>query len=559
VNVDEFLAQLTLEEKIGQLLVQYVYGSAADAPDPRNTRRYGVATPAEVVAKYHLGGVIYFGWADNIGQPGQIAGLSSGLQAAVPALADPGSDMPGRIPLLIGTNQETGQVNPVGPPVTQFPGAMALGATQNPTDTRTAYAITGTELRAMGINACFAPVADTSLNPANSVIGVRAFSSDPAMVADHVTAAVEGLQSDAGISAASKHFPGHGDTSTDSHRALPVITHVSLDWELLDAPPFRAAIAAGCDMIMTGHLSFPALDPTGAPATLSQKILYGLLREKLGYDGVIITDSLRMQGIRHGRGDGEIAVGALSAGADLLLEPADADVAAEAIRAAIDSGRLASSQIDASVRRILAMKSSRLDFDATPAGSAAVIDTVGTVDHHTWADRITAATVTLLTDDENLVPLWRRSTAIVGSNPEVIDRLAKELADAGIQTRTETIPPGRAGRYRASRAAQETGQTVVVLDNACHDPAGSDGAGLLSAIQSATRRVIVVAVGSPYDARLARGPGSWLLSYSKTPIGIRALARVLLGQRSATGRLPVSVRSPTDRPQFDYGAGLGRR
>jgi beta-N-acetylhexosaminidase len=561
VNVDEFLAQLTLEEKIGQLLMQYVYGCAADAPDPRNTQRYGVATPAEVVAKYRLGGVIYFNWANNIGRPGQIAEFSSGLQAGVPALADPGDDMPARIPLLIGTDAETGQANQIGPPATQFPGAMALAATQDPANTRTAYAITGTELRAMGINACFAPVADTNLNPANPVIGVRSFSSDPAVVCDHVTAAVDGLQSDAGISAASKHFPGHGDTTTDSHSGLPVITHVPLDWELLDAPPFRAAIAAGCDMIMTGHLSFPALDPTGAPATLSEQMLSGLLREKLGYDGVIITDSLRMRGIRQGCDDGEVAVRALSAGADLLLEPAEPDTAVEAIRAATESGRLALSQIDASVRRILTMKSDRVVFDTPSAGSAAVVDTVGSIDHHTWADRIAAATITVLTDDENLVPLWRRPTAVVGSNGDVVNALAKELADAGIQTRTETISPGQAGRYRASRAAQETGQTIVVLDDACRDPAGSDGqAGLLRAVQSATRRVMVIAVTSPYDAELASGPGSWLLTYSKAPIAIRALAHVLLGQQSATGRLPVSIRGGTsDQRQFDYGAGLRRR
>lgn len=559
MNVDEFLAQLTLDEKIGQLLVQYVYGSASDEPDSHNTERYGVPTPSEVVAKYRLGGVIYFSWSGNLVSPTQIAELGAGLQSAVPALSEPAAEMPGRIPLLIGTDQETGRVTRIGPPATQFPGAMALGATHDPSHTRTAYAITGSELRAMGINACFAPVADVNLNPANPVIGVRAFSSEPAVVSDHVTAAVEGLQSDAAICAASKHFPGHGDTDTDSHRALPVVTHVPLDWELLDAPPFQAAIAAGTDMIMTGHLALPAVDPSGEPATLSPEILHELLREKLGYDGVVITDSLEMQGVREQHDDGDIAVRALLAGADLLLQPADTDAAIAAIRSAIASGRIPAGRIDASVRRVLAMKRDRGFFDTPSAGSAAVADSVGTADHHAWADQITAATITLLTDDHHLVPLQRQPTAIVGTSAEPIERLAQELTASSFDVCTEVARPGQAGRYRVSRLARETAQTVLVLDSAWHDPAGFDGqAGLVSALQGETSRLIVAAVGNPYDARLATGSGSWLLSCSSTPESLDALAHVLSGQRHAAGRLPIEIRDAADQPQFCYGAAARR-
>lgn len=559
MNVDEFLAQLTLDEKIGQLLVQYVYGATADAPDSRNTDRYGVATPGEVVAKYRLGGVIYFAWAGNTDAPLQIAELSTGLQNSVPPLAEQASEMPGRIPLLIGTDQETGRVSRIGPPATQFPGAMALGATQNPPDTRTAYAITGSELHAMGINACFAPVADVNINPANPIIGTRAFSSDPAVVSDHVGAAVAGLQADAGICAAAKHFPGHGDTSTDSHHSLPVITHVELDWELLDAPGFRSAIGAGTDMIMTGHLAFPSLDPTGEPATLSPLVLRDVLREKLGYDGVVITDSLEMQGVRERYDDGEIAVRALLAGADLLLQPADPDAAVTAIRSAVDSGRIPSGSIDASVRRILAMKRDRGFFDTAAMGPAAVVDTVGTTDHHAWADRITAGTITLLTDDDHLVPLRRQPTAVVGSCARTVERIAGELADSGFDIRTEIAAPGQAGRYRISRAAREAGQVVLVLDDAWHDPDGAEGqAGLVSALHSEAVRLVVAAVGNPYDARLATGPAGWVLSYSSTPESLDALSRVLSGQQRATGRLPIGIRDGADQTRFPYGAGVQR-
>lgn len=557
MNVDELLSGLTLEEKIGQLLVQFVYGAAAETPDSRNTQRYGVATPGEVVAEYQLGGVIYFSWAENTTTPEQIAELSRGLQAGVPDLTQPAPEGPARIPLLIGTDQETGKVTRIGPPATQFPGAMALGATQQPTETRTTYAISGAELQAMGLNACFAPVADVNINPANPVIGVRAFSSDPTVVAEHVTAAVEGLQADAGISAAPKHFPGHGDTAIDSHNALPVVTHGRLDCELLDAPPFQAAVTAGSDMIMTGHLSVPALDSGGDPATLSQPILTGLLREQLGYDGVVITDSLQMAGVRQRYDDGEIAVRALLAGADLLLQPADPRAAVNALRAAITSGRVTEDRLDASVRRILAMKRDRGLFDAVPAGAAAVADAVGTVDHYAWADRITDATITLLTDDAGLVPIQRQPTAIIGYNATVIDRLAAALRDAGVEVRTHIFRPGQAGRYHASRAAQDAAQTIVVLDGAT--TAGQAGPnGLVPLLQTATSSMIVIATGDPYDARLAAGPGSWLLSYSSTDIAIDALARVLLGKRRPTGRLPVELRDATDRIQFEYGSGTQR-
>lgn len=559
MNIDELLSQLTREEKIGQLLVQYVYGSSASTSDARNMQRYGVATPAEVVAKYRLGGVIYFAWAENTTTPAQIADLSQGLQAGVPRLREPSPEGPDRVPLLIGTDQETGRVTRIGPPATQFPGAMALGATQDPAQTRTTYAISGTELHAMGINACFAPVADVNTNPANPVIGVRAFGSDPAAVSDHVSAAVEGLQSDAAICAATKHFPGHGDTGTDSHSALPVITHVRLDWQLLDAPPFRAAIAAGTDMIMTGHLAFPTLDSSGDPATLSHPILTGLLREELGYDGVVITDSLQMAGVRQRYDDGEIAVRALAAGADLLLQPADPQAAVDALDAAVDSGRISEQRLDASVRRILAMKRDRGIFDTVPTGSAAVAGVVGAIDHHAWADRITDNTITLLTDDDRLIPIRRGMTAVVGSNQTVIDQLVKSLGDAGIEVRSEVAQPGQAGRYRITRAAQEATQTILVLDGAASDPAGDDGqAGWVSLLQTATERLIVAAVPDPYDARLATGRGSWLLSYSAVPIAVDALARVLLGQHRPTGRLPVEILDRVNQPQFGYDSGIQR-
>src|SRR6476469_9287392 len=290
-SVAAALRSMSTQEKVGQLFTQNVYGSDATTPDARNLPLYGVASPAEVVQKYHLGGIIYFAWTDSVQNPDQIVGLSNGLQKA--ALTQQSKV---RIPLQVATDQEQGVVTRIGPPATQFPGSMALGAGRSTDDARTAARITGEELKAMGVNTDFAPDSDVNVNALNPVIGTRSFSSDPGLAADMVGAQVRGYQDDAGISSSAKHFPGHGDTATDSHVAFPIITHTRQQWEQVDAPPFRSAIAKGIDMIMTAHLAFPALDDSGDPATLSRPILTGVLREELGFDGVIVTDSLAMQG-----------------------------------------------------------------------------------------------------------------------------------------------------------------------------------------------------------------------------------------------------------------------
>ena len=212
--VTSTMARMTLREKIGQLFVQQVYGSDATTPDARNLPLYGVERPADVVRKYGLGGVIYFAWTDSVKNPEQIAGLSNGLQEA--AL---GRDSKVRVPLTLSVDQEQGIVTRIGPPATQFPGSMALGAGRSAEDARTAAAITGLELRAMGLTTDFAPVADVNVNPLNPVIGTRSFSSDPALAAEMVAAQVHGYQDDGGVMASAKHFPGHG-AGGDALRAV---------------------------------------------------------------------------------------------------------------------------------------------------------------------------------------------------------------------------------------------------------------------------------------------------------------------------------------------------
>lgn len=358
---DETLRAMTLEQKVGQLFVTFTYGDTADTSDRRNQRDFGVDTPAEVVTRYHLGGVIYFDETAGLRSPRQIAELSNGLQTA--AQTDNG------VPLLISTDQENGAIVRI-PLVTALPTTSELGAAGSTRAAKLAAQVSGRELRAMGVNHDLAPVADVNLNPRNPVLGARTFSADPAVAAAMTGAQVAGYQES--LAATAKHFPGHGGTPVDTHTGIAVVDHDRAQWERLDAPPFRAAIAAGVDSIMLGHIALPAIDPSGLPASLSSVLVDGLLRGELGFDGVVITDSLRMKGVRNVQPDAQIVVSALAAGADQLLMPADLDLAYRSVLDAVRAGTLTETRIDASVLRILELKWRRglVDNSLVDAGAA---------------------------------------------------------------------------------------------------------------------------------------------------------------------------------------------
>ena len=552
--VQSTLVRMTLEEKVGQLFVQNVYGSDATTPDARNLPLYGVASPAEVVQKYHLGGVIYFAWTDSVNNPPQIAGLSNGLQQAALSQASKV-----RVPLGISVDQEQGIVTRIGPPATQFPGSMALGAGRSTEDARTAAAITGQELRAMGINTDFAPVSDVNVNPLNPVIGTRSFSSDPQLAADMVAAQVKGYQEDGKVSASAKHFPGHGDTATDSHVAFPIITHTRAEWEQIDAPPFKAAIEQGIDMIMTAHLSFPALDDSGNPATLSKPILTDLLRNELGYKGVIITDALNMQGVRDLYGDAEVAVRALEAGVDQLLMTPEMDAAYAAVIEAVESGRISRSDLDAKVRRVLELKVKR-GIVADPMVDPAALDSVvGTDAHLATAAAVSDRTTTLVANDDGVLPLAApgKKVLVTGYGVTTTQTLADGITAAGGTTtvRQTGTSPSDAAIAGAVAAAQGKDAVVVTTMKAWGTPAQQK---LVKALQDTGIPVIVVATRDPYDIAYLPGTATYLATYSYSPVAIESVARVITGSVSPTGKLPVDIPTQDDPNSvlFPFGHGL---
>ncbi|MEU8206730.1 glycoside hydrolase family 3 protein [Streptosporangium sp. NPDC049046] len=378
-GVEGVLAAMSVEEKVGQLFMPVLYGPSADTASGENQARFGVDTPAKMVARYRPGGVILFPWAGNVKNVRQVVALTNGLQKASP-----------EIPLLIGIDQENGKVSRLAPLVTPLPGASVIGATGDVSLARRAAKVTGTELRALGVNLDFAPVADVNLNPRNPVIGPRAYGSDPKKVAPMVAAAVQGFH-DAGIGATAKHFPGHGDTAVDSHTGLPVIKHSRSQWNRLDAPPFAAAIGKDVDAIMSAHVVMPKLDPSGDPATLSKPILTGLLREKLGFDGVVSTDALDMAGVRKKYRDGDVAVRAIQAGVDLLLMPPDYREAHRALLAAVASGKISEARLDQSVRRLLKLKAARGLLNKAPVADPAKAERVLRSAEHLKVARLIAS------------------------------------------------------------------------------------------------------------------------------------------------------------------------
>ncbi|QYN23614.1 glycoside hydrolase family 3 protein [Amycolatopsis sp. DSM 110486] len=548
---------LSLEEKVGQLFVTWVNGKSADEVNPKNQTDFGVDTPAEVVRKYHLGGVIYFNndTRDNFDTPTQVAKLSNGLQqAAISSGA--------HIPLQIGTDQEGGTVTRMGAPATEFPNSMAIAAGRSTDSATQAATIIGHELRAVGINQDFAPDSDVNSNPANPVIGVRSFAGQPGLASQFVTAEVKGYQNSGPsfetVSSTAKHFPGHGDAATDSHTGLPRIDRTEDEWRKIDVPPFKAAIAAGIDSIMSAHIQFPSLDPSGEPATLSKPIITGKLRNELGYDGVVITDALEMQGVRELHSDAEIPVLALKAGIDQLLMPVHLDVAINSVISAVKSGDLPMQRIDQSVLRVLKLKLKRGILTAPFDNPALVAKKVGTPAHLATAQGIADRSITAIANDAGVLPLKQKpATALVtgwgvASTQTLADRLTAHGTQATALQTGQT--PSDDLIAQAAAAAAKTDLVVVLTNNLGGFPLQNK---LLQSLMDTGKPVVAVAAQIPYDAGYANPVPTWLATYGYITPSLEALAKVVLGETKPSGKLPVDVPAGADVNTVKYPFGHG--
>lgn len=367
---------MTLEQKIGQMMFPAFRTNAAGLP----MLQADESTLASVTA-WQPGGIVLF--AQNMDTPDQTAALIRQLQGAA------------SIPLLVGVDEEGGKVSRLSAAknmqAVTMPAARTIGATGDPKYAREAAAAIGSQLSHLGFNLDFAPDADVDTNPNNPVIGSRSYGREPQLVADMVTAALEGF-ADTSVIPVVKHFPGHGDTQTDSHLGLAVVPHDRERIDRIELVPFKAAIAAGVPVIMTAHVNTPGISDKDLPATLNPDILTGLLREELGFKGVITTDAMEMGAITEHYGEAESIVMAVEAGVDLLLVPVSLERACEALLEAVRSGRVPEARIDASVERILAMKRTyRLDAMTAQPGASMPGRIPGTDAYRELVKRIEAA------------------------------------------------------------------------------------------------------------------------------------------------------------------------
>jgi len=588
---EQILAKMNLDQKVGQLLWTHVYGDSADdttyASDNQAIFGTGISTPAQAVKKYHLGGVLYFNWAHNFSSENtdvtKVAALSNGLQAA--AKAD------GNVPLGITIDQEGGMVSRVGAPATIFPGNMALGATGNQALAYSQGQVLGCEMRSLGINADFAPVLDVNTNPNNPVIGLRAISDDPNLVAQLGGAQIQGIQSQ-GVSATAKHFPGHGDADTDSHLGLPRVTYSRqvLNQHLV---PFKTAINGGVDMIMTAHIVVDAIDPN-LPATLSKPVLTGLLRQELGFTGVITTDALDMEGAQLAvmtpaeqakykelknkedsakqKADKDptqadsareastefknflapirarVAVKALQAGSDILLNTKDAAAVVDGVKAAVKDGSLTSAQIDQSVLRILKWKQKRGVLKTEPIDAASVQAKLGTPASKDVASQIARNSVTLLRNDANKAPLNAAKGArvlVAGSswaNPELLPEPLKAAGFTVVFTQDPDAKENPSDSEISAWVRQAANVDTVIF--ASYAP-GTQQFKAIDALVATGKQVIVINTSLPYP--LARysggGAGPQVVAeiYANNSVALAAAVDVLSGKVNAVGKLPVSV------------------
>ncbi|NOV04170.1 beta-N-acetylhexosaminidase [Paenibacillus planticolens] len=521
---------LTLRQKVGQLFI-----CGFESPEPN-------AAITQLIEDYGLGGVIYF--RRNVKEAHQLARLSAELQEI--------SLRSGGQPLFIAVDQEGGMVSRIEKGATLLPGNMALGAAFAPAGVYASSKIMGKELRQMGVNMNFAPCLDINNNRLNPVIGVRSYGETAAIVGDMGTHAVKGLQ-DMGVIATVKHFPGHGDTSEDSHHDLPVVPHSMERLMELEMAPFIKAIEGGVDAIMTAHVVFAALEQNGVPSTLSYRILTELLREELGFKGLIVTDCLEMKAISEGIGVAEGAVRAIEAGSDLILvsHRLDRQVSAmEAVIAAVESGRIPESRIDESVLRVMTYKCKRdIQYDRLepiPEGA------ISTPEHQFLAKELSRKSITLVKNEAGILLDRNESTLVIWTEvqtgteiDEVVDRQGtlgstlSAISGKPVQEVYLGLYPSESEIAAALQAAESTKQAVVVTYNAAFSPGQT---GLVKALAGKEDLHLIVAAGrNPYDLLEFPEVKTYLACYENRPLAMVSLANVLLGIEKPVGRLPVTL------------------
>ncbi len=524
-----YTSDMTLAEQIGQVLA---IGFDGTTPTPE---------AIDLIQKQHIGSIILF--KRNIENAEQVYTLTQTLQTLAREAGH-------RYPLLIMIDQENGMVRRFGESATIFPGNMAIGAIDSE---QVAYDIalaTGRELHALGINMNLAPDVDVNNNPANPVIGVRSFGEDPQRVARLGVAMVKGYR-EAGIITTLKHFPGHGDTAVDSHLVLPIVPHTMERLARLELIPFMQAIAAGADCVMIAHMYLPALmQETMVPATVSRAIVTGLLRESLGFTGVIVSDCMEMHALSDVIGTEQGTVQAIQAGIDLVLVSHTYTRQRGSIDA-LATDTPSKQRIREAAERVLQLKARTLAWNTLPTTQAPGM--MKSKAHQQLRDATYERSTTLVKDDAGLLPLrllpeqrlvllFLRPTIYSGAvDTNFIGEALKEHIQQRhlqLETFTLTAHASQSEQERVIQATEKASLLLVVTANASDD---SYQARLVKQLLKMGKPVIGIAAYNPYDLLAFPELGTYLVTYEYTRPAFAAVARVLFGETQALGHLPVTL------------------
>ena len=550
--IGQAIKQMTMKEKIGQMLM----------PDFRTWKGKNVtemnAEIAQLVKDYHLGGVILF--RENTVTAEQTTKLVSAYQEA--------SEKYG---LLISIDQEGGIVTRLQTG-TDFPGNMALGATRSEEMAKKVGMAIGEELNALGINMNFGPSLDVNNNPDNPVIGVRSFGEDPELVGKLGNAYIKGLQ-ESGTAATAKHFPGHGDTAVDSHLGLPEVPHDINRLKKVELYPFQQAMDAGIDAVMTAHVTFPKIDDTkviskkdgkeiALPATLSQKVLTGLMREQMSFKGVIVTDAMNMGAIVEHFGAVDAAIRSVKAGTDIVLMPVGLEAVANGLYDAVNKGEISTKRIEQSVERILTLKLNRGIVKAEVEKSldekiANAIQVVGSAEHKAVESEAAAKSITLVKNNAAL-PLkagTKDKIVVVGSSADLLaGEVQKHHENVTVLT-TETL-------LTESQLTQAKTADYIILGTNTSTVSGREPSNNLmrlanQLIEQTDVPVIGIGIRNPYDIMSYPKVDAYLVQYGFRPASYEASVNTIFGLNNPTGKLPVTIYDQDGDVLYKFGHGLG--
>jgi beta-N-acetylhexosaminidase len=575
---EKTLSKLSLEEKVGQLFMIWVRAEFLNVSDPEYLQL------RDSMRKYHIGSfAMTVRWDPPFlyrNQPYEAAELLNRLQ------------QDSRLPLLIAADFERGVTMRLHG-ATEFPHAMAFGAAGKREYAEAFGRITAQEARAIGVHWNFFPVADVNSNPANPIINTRSFGEDPQQVGDLVAAYIRAARAN-GMLTTAKHFPGHGDTATDSHLSLAQVTGDRARLQTVELLPFRKAIEAGVDAIMVAHVTVPALEPDpNRVATISSAIVNGLLKEDLGFKGIVVTDALDMAGLTrlYETNIGGAAVDAFKAGNDLLLIPADLDASYQAVLAAVRKGEISSERLNASVLKMLKAKASLNLHKVRLVNVGAISEIVGKPENLAQGQQISDDAITLVRDNGKLLPLKRSGTVVAGLPYQRLEEVRNGVVTVifSEDVRTESgrtlereiksrVPdanviyvdprlatPMSDDVMKAVDQAQAViaavyvvptaGKAVKSVNGLTNSVALSDASGALlqKILDRATGKTIVLSMGNPYLAQDFPGVQNYLCTFSNASVSEVSAVKALFGEIAIRGHLPVSIPNIAQR-----GAGIER-